>query len=79
VSVFYSKDVKYIAHWTERPALANTERAQITDQTKKDLPSASEQDLRAEVRKRTTVRYPIWQQETVKEIRRLLGRASGVS
>ncbi len=79
VSVFYSKDVRYIAHWIERPALANEERVQITDQAKKDLPTANEQDLRAEVRKRTTVRYPWWQQETVKEIRQLLARAPGVS
>ena len=78
VSVFYSKDVRYIAHWIERPALANEERVQITDQAKKDLPTANEQDLRAEVRKRTTVRYPWWQQETVKEIRQLLARAPGV-
>jgi hypothetical protein len=79
VAVFYTKDLRYVAHWTERPAFANAERARITDQAKKDLPSANEQDFRAEVRKRTTVRYPVWQQETVKEIRQLLARAPGIA
>ncbi|MBI2965073.1 MAG: thioredoxin family protein [Chloroflexi bacterium] len=72
VIVFYSKDVTYVAHWTERPALANEERAQITEQVKKELPNASEQDFRAENRKRTMVRYPAWQQASVREMRQLL-------
>jgi hypothetical protein len=79
VIVFYSKDVKYVAHWTERPALANEERAQITEQVKKELPNASEQDFRAENRKRTMVRYPLWQQASIKEMRQLLARKVGKS
>ncbi|MBI4219193.1 MAG: thioredoxin family protein [Chloroflexi bacterium] len=77
VVVFYANDLKYIAHWIERPALANEERAQITEQAKKDLPAASEQDLRAEIRKRSLARYPTWQQATVKEIRDLLASKLG--
>ena len=72
VVVFYSKDQKYVAHWTERPALANDERAKITDEVKKAMPSATEPDQRAEVRKRTMVRYPAWQQASIKEMRQLL-------
>ena len=79
VAVYYTKDVKHIAHWIERPVFANEERARITEQAKKDLPTANDQDFRAEMRKRTSVRYPVWQQETVKEIRHLLARATGVS
>jgi hypothetical protein len=79
VVVFYSKDLGYVAHWTERPALANEERAQITEQAKKEMPNASEPDLRAEVRKRTMVRYPAWQQASVKEIRQLLAGKLGTS
>lgn len=79
VAVFYTKDMAYIAHWTERPAFANTERAQITERVKKDLPSASEEELRAETRKRTTARYPVWQSETVKELRQLVARAQGAA
>ncbi len=79
VAVFYTRDVKYIAHWTERPVFANEERTRITEQAKKDLPAANDQDFRAEMRKRTSVRYPVWQQETVKEMRHLLATATGVS
>jgi hypothetical protein len=79
VAVFYTKDLRYIAHWIERPALANVERARISEQVKQEMPSASEQDFRAEMRKRTGLRYPAWQLETVKEIRGLLAGSLGVS
>jgi Thioredoxin len=72
--VFYTKDVKYITHWIERPAFANEERAKITEQVKKEKPSLNEQDFRAEMRTRTTPRYPAWQQATVKEIQQLLAK-----
>lgn len=73
--VFFTRDVKYIAHWIERPALANADRAAINEQIKKEMPSASEQDVRAESRKRTATRYPAWQEATVKEIRSQLEKA----
>lgn len=79
VAVFYTKDLRYIAHWTERPALATAEMAQVSDQLKKELPSASDQDMRAERRKRLAPRYPSWQQETVKELRQLLAKSMGIS
>ncbi len=72
--VFYTKDVKYITHWIERPAFANEERAKITEQVKKEMPSLNDQDFRAEMRKRTTPRYPAWQQATVKEVQQLLAK-----
>jgi hypothetical protein len=72
VVVFYDRNLKYVAHWIERPVLANEERARITEQVKKEMPGAADQDVRAEVRKRTLVRYPAWQQASVKEMRALL-------
>ncbi len=72
VAVFYTRDMKYICHWTERPAFANADRAKIGEQIRKDLPGITEEDFRVENRKRTSVRYPLWQQETIKEIRQLL-------
>lgn len=77
VVVFYDRNLKYVAHWIERPALANEERARITDQVKKEMPGAADQDLRAEVRKRTLVRYAVWQQASVKEMRALLESKAG--
>ncbi|MBM3959660.1 MAG: thioredoxin family protein [SAR202 cluster bacterium] len=74
--VFFTRETKYIAHWIERPVQANADRAVINEQIKKDMPSASEQDLRAESRKRTAAYYPAWQKETVKEIRALLEKAA---
>ena len=79
VIVFYSKDLKYVAHWIERPALANDERAKITEQVKTELPNANEQELRAENRKRTLPRYPAWQQASIKELRQLLAGKAGKS
>lgn len=73
VCVFYTKDVKYIAHWIERPVLADEERAKIEAEIKKQLPSASEQELRNATRERTQARYPAWQQATIQEMKKLLG------
>ncbi|GBD11127.1 hypothetical protein HRbin23_00778 [bacterium HR23] len=76
--VFYTKDMKYICHWIERPALANKEMAEITEQLKREMPNAKEEDLRAERRKRLLARWPLWQQETVREIRQMLAQALGI-
>ncbi len=72
--VFYTKGLKYICHWIERPALANQERAKIEDEAKKERPGASEQEIRAQVSERTRPRYPAWQQETIREVRQMLAK-----
>jgi thiol-disulfide isomerase/thioredoxin len=72
VCVFYTGDLKYIGHWIERPALANEERLQIETEIKKQMPEANEQQLRAAISEKTRVRYPAWQQATIKEMRKLL-------
>jgi hypothetical protein len=72
VCIFYTGDLKYIVHWIERPAMADEERLKIDTELKKQMPAASEQELRAAVSDRTRTRYPAWQQATIKEIRKLL-------
>ncbi|MFN3974737.1 MAG: thioredoxin family protein [Dehalococcoidia bacterium] len=72
--VFYTKNMEYLCHWIERPALANRETAEVTEQLKREMPGAKEEDIRAERRKRLLARWPAWQQETVREIRHLLAQ-----
>ncbi len=79
VAVFYTANLHYIAHWIERPALANIDRAELTAQLKSEMPAASDVDFRAEMRKRTLPRYPAWQQATVREIRALLAKTTGAA
>jgi thiol-disulfide isomerase/thioredoxin len=76
--VFYTKDNRYIAHWIERPAFANKDRAEIDAQVRKEMPNADDQAIRAEVRVRTSARYPLWQQESVKEIRELIASKTSI-
>ena len=70
--VFYTKDHRYIGHWIERPVFANQDRAEIDAQVRKEMPGADDQAVRAEGRTRTTARYPIWQQASVKEMREIV-------
>ena len=72
VAVFYTKEMKYLCHWIERPALANKERAQIEEEVKKALPGAEDQAIRAEVRTRTQAKFPSWQQESIREMRQMV-------
>ena len=72
VAVFYTRDISYICHWIERPALANRERAEIEAQVKREMPNAEAQDIQAQVRVRTRERYAFWQQESIREMRQLL-------
>ena len=76
--VFYTKDLKYIAHWIERPALANEERIKIEAEIKKQMPTAAEQEMRMVIRERTQARYPAWQQATIQEVRKLLAGNLGM-
>ncbi len=78
VAVFYTKDLKHICHWIERPASANQERTKIEESVKKEMPNASETEFRAVIRERTQVRYPAWQKETVGEIRQMLAEKLGI-
>jgi hypothetical protein len=78
VAVFYTKDLQYICHWIERPASANRERAQLEEAVRKEMPAATDQELRTVLRQRMAALQPAWQKETVKELKQMLGDKLGV-
>ncbi len=78
VAVFYTKDLRYVCHWIERPAVANQERARIGEEVKRSLPNADDQAIRGEVRTRTQSRQLAWQQESIREIRQMLAKKLGI-
>ncbi|MBI4200010.1 MAG: thioredoxin family protein [Chloroflexi bacterium] len=79
VAVFYTRGVDYLCHWVERPALANQERPRIEEEVRREMPGASDVDLRAAIRARTQPRHPAWQQESVREMRELLAKRLGLT
>jgi len=77
VAVFYTDDMKYIAHWIERPALANQQMHELAPMyARMRKPDKTPEE--AEAAKREYIAFqngPIWggwRQETIKEIIRLL-------
>lgn len=85
VFVFYTVDMRYIAHFTERPASARAGLAAAMEQAKaklnltastlEDLPEPERQLLRLEVISRIKPYSDEWRRDTVKEIRQLLSAA----
>jgi hypothetical protein len=82
VAVFYTKDHEYIAHWIERPALANTEirdklgpmyeRLRKPDKTPEEMAAARQENIDFQ-------NGPIWgnwRQETIREVLALLEKAT---
>jgi len=78
VCVFFTKDLKEICRWIERPESANKERAQIEAATRKEMPAASEQDLRLAMRERLAGKQPAWQKESIREMRQVLAEKLGI-
>jgi hypothetical protein len=78
VCVFFTKDLKEICRWVERPESANKERAQIEAATRKEMPAASEQDLRLAMRERLAGKQPAWQKESIREMRQVLAEKLGI-
>jgi thiol-disulfide isomerase/thioredoxin len=78
VAVFYTKDLRYIGHWIERPASANRERTQIEADVRKDMPQAGAPEVQMVIRERLQARYPAWQQESVREMRQMLSAKLGL-
>jgi hypothetical protein len=77
VVVFYTKDLEYIAHWIERPALANEQMGELAPMyVRMRKPDKTPEE--AEAAKREYIAFqngPIWggwRQETIKEVIRLL-------
>jgi hypothetical protein len=78
VAVFYTKDLRYICHWIERPEVASRERAKIQEDVKNEKHGASEQEIRTLVGERTRTRFPAWQQESIREMREMLVKKLGI-
>jgi Thioredoxin len=86
VFVFYTKDTRYITHFTERSAGAHAELAAIMDRVRSQLnlphgttfatvPESEKQVFLREVISRITPRFPDWRKESIKEMRVLLSAA----
>ena len=74
VFVFYTRDHRYLTHWTERPALANEQmhlvNAIFQGKTAEEALPEYERFQQGEV-------WADWRRETVREIRELLARVCG--
>ncbi len=87
VAIFYRRDHGYIAHWTERPAVAHLEVARVRSEfsaahpaiNMKALTPADMTTVKAFFDARLPQQYPAWQIETVREIRDLLTVAIAAS
>jgi len=77
-AVFYTADQDYLCHWIERPALAYSEMAEITQQVEKEMAGQDEETARRTRRDRMNARFPEWQKATVKELRELLSQTLGL-
>jgi len=86
VFIFYTADMQYIAHFTERSATAHRELAEIGDQVKAQMglpkettfataPEDRKQELLREVIARIQPRSDDWRKEAIKELRLLLSTA----
>jgi hypothetical protein len=86
VFVFYTKETRYIAHFTERSAGAHRELDAIMEQVRSQLnlpsgttfatvPEANRQAFIRDVIARITPRFPDWRKESIKEMRALLSTA----
>jgi len=89
VFVFYTRDTRYIAHFTERSKGAQAELAAIMTQVKAELglppdatfatvSEADKQRFLREVIARTKPRFPDWEKESIAEMRELLAAALGI-
>ena len=75
VAVFYTDDLRYIAHWIERPQVAHAEIRRLRAELDALHPNADMPTMKAFFDTRLPQQYPAWQAESVREIRELLSRA----
>jgi Thioredoxin len=82
VFVFYSSDMQYITHYTERPASANAELTLIMNEVKSrlNLPQAATfttmpNEGREEIIRRILPRFVEWQKDSITEMRQILASA----
>ncbi len=72
VFVFFDKEFKELGTWFERPAVAYKFMAELTEQM--EAMKLSEEESRAESRKRRQEAQELWKKETVREFKELLYR-----
>jgi|SRR5579863_6024096 len=86
VFVFYTADMRYITHFTERPTSAHAEMAVVAEKVKSDLnlpapatyatmEPADRQKFLREFIARITPRFPEWRKQSIREMRQLLSSA----
>ena len=73
VFAFFDKNLKPLCHWIERPQAAYLFMAQVSAELAKR--KMSEEEIRQERRKMSGPKAEEWRQETVKELKDLLGKA----
>jgi hypothetical protein len=89
VFIFYTKETRYITHFTERSANAHAELAAIMEQARSELnlprgttfatvPAAEKQAFIQKVIAGITPRFPAWRKEAVEEMRALLAKALNI-
>lgn len=89
VFVFYTRETRYITHFTERSAGAHAELAAIIEEVKARMnlpasatfatvPDPQRQEFLRAVIKRITPRFPDWRKESIQEMRELLSSALGI-
>ncbi|HTZ98975.1 MAG TPA: thioredoxin family protein [Candidatus Aquilonibacter sp.] len=89
VFIFYTKETRYITHFTERSAGAHAELAAILDQVRTELnlppgttfanaPEASKQEFLRDVIARIRPRFPDWRKQSIQEMRALLSTALNI-
>ena len=77
VFVFYTDGLDYICHWIERPEVADRESEEIESSIRRENPDIDDRQFGVERRKRVSIRFPAWQQATVREMNDMLEQAVG--
>ncbi|MBI4301615.1 MAG: thioredoxin family protein [Chloroflexi bacterium] len=70
VFAFFDRNWQPLGHWIERPAIATKYMNEVREELAKT--NLSQEEARAELRKKTAAAWDNWRQETVKELRKLL-------
>jgi hypothetical protein len=73
--VFYTRDHRYIAHWIERPKLADEEHHLVDEIFAEGKPREQQRAEYAELQ--AGPKWASWRQETVRELRELLEQKLG--
>ena len=73
VAVFYTRDLRYICHWIERPAIANEEHNLVDEIFVESKPREQQRAEYAELQNGPA--WAKWRQATVTELRELLERS----